>query len=177
MLSHTLISLLGLAATALSQTANINFYDTDDICRSGLFASCTNLPPNSCCALASNQLATCMDFATTTPGGIGTAFSSQGGNQCAVVLERLSSGVCVCPNGFPVISGGSWNTSASRRSMDDKPCETTIQPNAFGWTENESTWMVYNEDEATYTNVADAVANGTAKTDIGKFIREHGQQV
>ncbi|KAH0490067.1 hypothetical protein TgHK011_001551 [Trichoderma gracile] len=117
-----------------------------------------------------------MDFATTTPGGIGTAFSSQAGNQCGVVLERLLSGVCVCPNGFPVISGGDWNTSTTRLEADDKPCET-VEPNAFGWTENDSTWMVYNEDNATYTNVAEAVANGTANSDIGKFIKEHGQQV
>ncbi|PTB62259.1 hypothetical protein BBK36DRAFT_1129790 [Trichoderma citrinoviride] len=176
MLSYTLISLLGLASTALTQVANINFYENDDVCQSGLFASCIDLAPNTCCALAPNQLATCMDFATTTEGGIGTAFSSQAGNQCGVVLERLDSGVCVCPTGFPVISGGNWNTSTSRLEARDTPCEP-VAPNAFGWTENDSTWMVYKEDNATYTNVAEAMANGTANSDIAKFIMEHGQQV
>ncbi|KAK1243020.1 hypothetical protein MKX08_005832 [Trichoderma sp. CBMAI-0020] len=177
MVSHTLISLLGFASMVLAQVANINFYENDDLCRSGLFASCTNLPQNECCALASNQLATCMDFATTTPNGIATAFSSQAGNQCAVVLERLISGVCVCPTGVPVISGGSWNTSETRQENGNKSCEKKVQPNAFGWSENDSTWMVYKEDNATYTNVAEAIANGTSKNDISKFIKNHGQEV
>lgn len=177
MLSPIIISLLGFASLALTQTANIDFYTDDNVCLTGLFETCVGLRPNVCCALASNQRATCMDFITDTPSAIAAAFSSQGGNQCALIIVLLESGVCVCPTGSPVISGGSWGGSGRDQDDFNETCEETIGPNAFGWKENNLTWMVYEEDGATYTNVAEAIANGTSNSDIGKFIKKHGQQV
>ncbi|KAH8127662.1 hypothetical protein FP744_10008345 [Trichoderma asperellum] len=116
-----------------------------------------------------------MDFASDDNRGIATAFGSQFSNQCAIVIEQLESGVCVCPTGTPIISGGSWAT-ASRKRDDDESCEETMEANVIGWSENGSTWTVHKDDDATYTNIVQAIANGTSKSDIGKFIKEHGQK-
>lgn len=51
-----------------------------------------------------------------------------------------------------------------------------METNVFGWSENDSTWTVHKDDDATYTNVAQAIANGTSKSDIGKYIKQHGQK-
>ncbi|RFU79998.1 hypothetical protein TARUN_2220 [Trichoderma arundinaceum] len=158
---------------ALAQRANINFYDEADLCRSGLVTSCTGLPPGVCCR--ANTLAICMDFASDDRSGIATAFSSQAGNPCAIVLESLLSGVCVCPTGFAVISGGSWRRS-SRRRRDDGDCEETVDPDTFQWTEDGETWTVHNDDIAIFTEISEAVANSTNRNDIGKLIKEHGKK-
>ncbi|PTB43649.1 hypothetical protein M441DRAFT_135076, partial [Trichoderma asperellum CBS 433.97] len=71
--------------------------------------------------------------------------------------------------------GGNWKIGATR---DEEPWEETVDTNAFGWIESQSTWMVHKEDDnATYTKIAKAIANGVNKTDIGKLVKEHGEEV
>lgn len=121
--------LSSVVSTAFVQEANINFYNDDNDCQTGLFESCVGLSPGVCCALQQGRLAICMDFATTTLRGVATAFSSQFGNQCAIILAKLDSGVCNCPTGTPVITGGSWQIVSDKR--EESSCEKTVEPNAF----------------------------------------------
>lgn len=166
-----------LLSLALAQSATINFFNEDTACQSGFFAQCANLPPGECCIVPG--LATCGLFVSSDGSGIGQFFLEENGNACGILIIQSDSGVCVCPDGDPIISAGSWvQTSASARDTDDGCKQVTAD--VLGWKdEGGATWMLYKDDDTTaFAKITEAIANDSTNQDgIGSMIKEYGNKV
>ncbi|KAL9488012.1 hypothetical protein ACSS6W_000289 [Trichoderma asperelloides] len=171
-----LLTLSSLFSLTFAQTATIQFFGDDTACASGLFASCTNLPPDECCFI--QGLATCANFQTNNGvDGLATLFVTSAQNPCGIILESLESGVCACPNGDPIISAGGWQVVGG--VVDENKACNSVSPDVLGWKENGATWVLHQKDNtAVFDQVAEAIGHKSADQDkIGNLIKEHGVEI
>ncbi|KAK1252286.1 hypothetical protein MKX08_003473, partial [Trichoderma sp. CBMAI-0020] len=136
-----------LLSVALAQTANLQFFSQDTACSTGLFAQCTNLPPDQCCFLVG--LATCANWQSANGvNGVAHWFLANSQNPCGILIIS---------------------------ALNNEDC-TPVGPDVFGWKEEDgATWLLHQKDNtAVFDQVTEAIAKNSSDQQIGDLIKEHG---